>query len=126
MHEIQILKTFSNGVTIPITISYEKEQKLIQNIFINDLINTDIKEIIKTYSDDIYTKYFPEDEPKKKYLSIIISYNVYNYHRPSIFFDSSDFTNNNDLIESINTKIGEYQIKLDEIWRNFLNTNNIM
>jgi hypothetical protein len=124
MHTLPITRTLSNGITETKIVSYQLEHEKISVLF-NNLINNDVKEILKQRNDDLFRFFFPEDSVPKNFLSIIISYDDYKYHRPTILFNGSDFPEEKEIIKEIKTKVNECQSKLDVIWNDFLNQHNI-
>ena len=105
-------------------VSYENEHEEINQLF-NNLINNDIKEILNTKNEQLYNFFFSEDNESKNFLHIIISYDDYKYHRPTILFNGSDFPEEKELIDEIKNKIVECQRKFDTIWNDFLSKHNI-
>lgn len=125
MFTFEVVKVLSNKTVEVKRVNYDEEQKAISDLFHNQLIDKDIREIIELHNKDLALKYFPEDDSTSEYISIIISYDNFNMLRPTILFTGSDFPNETEIIKAIKIKVAEYQKVFDEIWKGFLTKNEI-
>ncbi len=92
---------------------------------INDMystLKTDIKEIIKTYSEELFLEYYPTDKLAVKIVSIKLDQNN-PISRPTILFTDDKLPVK--VIKQINTKVVEYQNVFDDLWHNLLIKNEI-
>lgn len=124
-NSVKISRKLSNGKTEIKIISCDKETQEISDLLYKDLINTDIKEILKLNNNDLYLEFFTEEGKNKKLIDIVVHYNELNFYRPVIAFSGSDFNSDEKLKKVVIDKVKEYQNKFDKIWSDFLTRHNI-